>query len=510
MGPFVNGDMSRLLFRPFRSSQTYQNLKARGEGVFHVTDDVLLLARAALGPVEPAPNVFPASKINGQILKDACRFFEFRILSIDDREERTRIEAEVVHGGHLREFFGFNRAKHAVVEAAILATRTAFLPLAEIKADFKKLAAIVDKTGGDEERQAFAFLREYIRQQESGGRRQEPETGASSSVIRVRTSSRLHFGLLSLGLKEGEPDLGHEHALTRRFGGVGLMVREPGIMLEVRPATHWSAEGPLAERALAFARRFAENTDVPPHLLVIHRAAPEHMGLGTGTQLGLAVAAVLARACADTSRDVIDLARRVERGARSGLGIHGFARGGFLVDGGKGNGSSIAPLVARADFPADWRVVLIVPPWKQGLHGQAERLAFEHSLQQRGIARMREERLCRLVLLGMLPALVERDFRAFSDALFEFNFEAGVAFAPVQGGVYSQPSVKELIYWLKDQGIRGVGQSSWGPAVFAVMESEESARCLAELLRQRIAPECVLCTPPTTPAPKCGARRETC
>jgi hypothetical protein len=162
MGPHVDEGMQSFWLRPFRTSQTYRNLQAHGEGVLHVTDDVLLLAQAALGPVEPAPPLTPAGAVRGFILSRACRFYEFRVLSVDDREERSRIEAGVVRAGRLRDFFGFNRAKHAVVEAAILATRTAFLPLADIEAEYRKLAVIVDKTGGPQERQAFDVLRAHL------------------------------------------------------------------------------------------------------------------------------------------------------------------------------------------------------------------------------------------------------------------------------------------------------------------------------------------------------------
>jgi hypothetical protein len=162
MGPLVDETMQRFVLRPFPTAQTFQNLRAHGEGVLHVTDDVLLLARAAIGPVEPLPELMPAGKIRGQVLRDSCRYYEFRVLGIDDREERVRIEAEVVHTGRLRDFFGFNRAKHAVVEAAILATRTSFLPLEEIEAEFRKLGTIVAKTGGKGEQEAFAVLREHL------------------------------------------------------------------------------------------------------------------------------------------------------------------------------------------------------------------------------------------------------------------------------------------------------------------------------------------------------------
>src|SRR5262245_24806489 len=162
MGPAVDESMQRFVLRPFRTAQTYQNLRRHGEGVLHVTDDVSLLARAALGAVVPQPPLLPAEHVRGWILGDACRYYEFRVDAMDDREERVRIDAEVVHSARLRDFFGFNRAKHAVVEAAILATRTDFLPLDQIEAEFAKLAVLVGKTGGQQEKDAFAFLQAHV------------------------------------------------------------------------------------------------------------------------------------------------------------------------------------------------------------------------------------------------------------------------------------------------------------------------------------------------------------
>lgn len=162
MGPQVAPAMTRFVLRPYRTARTYQNLKAHGEGVLHVTDDVWLLARAAVGPVEPPPAVFPPARVRGHVLSDACRYYEFRAVGWDESAERVRIEAEVVHAGRLRDFFGFNRAKHAVVEAAILATRTTFLSAEHIAAEFQRLAVLVDKTGGDQERKAFSFLEAYV------------------------------------------------------------------------------------------------------------------------------------------------------------------------------------------------------------------------------------------------------------------------------------------------------------------------------------------------------------
>jgi hypothetical protein len=158
MGPRVDVGMKRLLLRPFNTSTTYQNLRTHGEGVFHVTDDVLLLARTALGVLAPMPPLIPAKKVRGHVLTDACRSYEFRVASIDDREERVNIDVEIVHHETQRDFFGFNRAKHAVLEAAILMTRVHILPVSDIEAEFRKLAVIVQKTGGEQEHAAFDFL----------------------------------------------------------------------------------------------------------------------------------------------------------------------------------------------------------------------------------------------------------------------------------------------------------------------------------------------------------------
>lgn len=162
MGPCVDAAMRYFILRPYRTTQTYQNLCQHLEGVLHVTDDVLLLARAAVGDTEPPPETFPATIVRGQVLRDACRYYEFRVVRIDDRRERSELQAEVVHMDRLRDFFGFNRAKHAVVEAAILATRLEFLPADEIQGEYRRLAVLVEKTGGERERQAFAFLEDHV------------------------------------------------------------------------------------------------------------------------------------------------------------------------------------------------------------------------------------------------------------------------------------------------------------------------------------------------------------
>lgn len=164
MGPMVDEAMSRLTLRPFTTSTTYQNLKATGQGVFHVTDDALMIARGAIGRLRAGADapVRRAEVVRGVVLAGACRYYEFRVVELDDSAERTRIEAEVVHVGRLREFFGFHRARHAVIEAAILATRLHLTGAAPVLEEFARLQVPVDKTGGAAERQAMAELREYV------------------------------------------------------------------------------------------------------------------------------------------------------------------------------------------------------------------------------------------------------------------------------------------------------------------------------------------------------------
>jgi hypothetical protein len=161
MGPRVEPSMRRFVLRPYRTATTFRNLKARGEGVLHVTDDVLLLAQSAIGAAV-AVATRPADAVTGRILVDACRYYEFRVTALDDRADRATITAETVAEGRLRDFFGLNRGKHAVVEAAILATRIALLPLGEILAEYRRLAVLVEKTGGRSEHEAFTLLSTYV------------------------------------------------------------------------------------------------------------------------------------------------------------------------------------------------------------------------------------------------------------------------------------------------------------------------------------------------------------
>jgi hypothetical protein len=161
MGPVVDEGLTRFRLRPFQTSTTFRNLQAHPEGVIHVVDDVLLIARGAIGALAEPPTR-PAEVVRGRVLQDACRSFEFRVVSCDASQPRSEIAVEIVHTATHRDFWGFNRAKHAVLEAAILATRLHLLPAEEIQAEFRRLEAPVEKTAGPRELEAFALLQEYV------------------------------------------------------------------------------------------------------------------------------------------------------------------------------------------------------------------------------------------------------------------------------------------------------------------------------------------------------------
>ena len=166
MGPIVDPSMKQMIFRPFKSSTTYRNLKATGEGVFHITDDALLIARAAMrrALTGTALDLRPATVIRGLVMGTSCRYHELRVVEIDDQDERTMIVAQTVHSERLRDFVGFHRARHAVLEAAILATRTHLTGPAYVLGQYDQLRIMVDKTGTDIEQKAMDELTEFVKE----------------------------------------------------------------------------------------------------------------------------------------------------------------------------------------------------------------------------------------------------------------------------------------------------------------------------------------------------------
>ncbi len=157
----VEWDEERIVLKPFLETTTFRNVSAAGAAVVNLTDDAMLFAQGAIS--SPSYPAFPAEVVRGVVLEAACSWRELEVVSVDDTPPRSRIEARVVHRGFRREFVGFNRARHAVLEAAILATRTHLLPAEQIRAEFEKLRVIVDKTAGPRERDAMALLTGYVR-----------------------------------------------------------------------------------------------------------------------------------------------------------------------------------------------------------------------------------------------------------------------------------------------------------------------------------------------------------
>ena len=328
-------------------------------------------------------------------------------------------------------------------------------------------------------------------------------SGRSPSVVEIRTPTRLHIGMFSFG-----------NPAIRSFGGVGLMVDRPQIQLRMRKANQFTSRGPLAERALGFARQAAGAWNLPPEagceidVIAVPRA---HVGLGSGTQLALAVAAGVRhlhqtpagdepdefevhpseRDWFFDTRESLDLARAVGRGRRSCVGIHGFSRGGLIVEAGRPEAMvedtktialgkeepQFSPLVARVRLPSAWRCLVIVQRDSIGLHGEAEKAAFASLPPVPGeIA----AELARLALLDILPAAVEGDFEMFSDAVHRYGAVAGRPFEQASARLPHAATTCQLIELLGELGIRGVAQSSWGPAVMACCESIDQAGRIIE------------------------------
>jgi beta-RFAP synthase len=276
--------------------------------------------------------------------------------------------------------------------------------------------------------------------------------------VQLETPSRLHFGLLGWG-----PEL------RRQYGGVGLMIRSPDIAVSAETAARWQFEGVLAERvaqiaAMIEARLLATGIRARPCRISVVRAPLEHVGLGVGTQLSLAVGRAILEAAGDFDVDAERLARLTGRGLRSGIGLHGFLHGGLIVDGGRKGETDVPPLLVRMPFPDDWSVLLVQPEGLRGLHGRDESRAFA-SLP--ATAERVTDRMCRIVLTYLLPAVVEHDLASFGSALGDLQALVGSLFAPAQGGAYSAAQADSMALELRRMDFVGIGQSSWGPSLYA-------------------------------------------
>lgn len=299
-------------------------------------------------------------------------------------------------------------------------------------------------------------------------------TRASSSVggqvieVSVEAPPRLHLGFFDLN-----------GGLGRKFGSLGLTLDGLYTQISGHVANATSCVGPQSDRALALVSRTCELLDISGGFaLEIHGAIPSHAGLGSGTQLALAVGTIVAR-LAGVEVSAREIAHLLDRGARSGIGVGGFEQGGFIVDGGRGPSDAPPPTISRLPFPTAWRVILILDHACQGLHGKAESAAFK---ELPPFPEAQAERLCREVLMRALPALAEADLNTFGAAITDLQNTIGDYFAPAQGGRYTSARVAAVLAQLARSGVACLGQSSWGPTGFAVVESESQARAWVETL----------------------------
>lgn len=290
--------------------------------------------------------------------------------------------------------------------------------------------------------------------------------------IVVTAPARLHFGMLD------PAGVG-----ARRFGGFGVGIESPRVVAAVGATGSGAPDelivsGRQVERATAFAERARSRLGISGGVeLNVLEAIPPHMGLGSGTKLGLAIARGLA-GLAGISAGPEELALASGRGARSSVGAWTFAGPGLVVEAGVPDGDEISPLVARIEMPERWRCVLALPSGDEGLSGVAEERFFVH-LRESAPA---EPRVSRLLLTELLPGLLAGDIVEFGAALTEIQREMGSIFAAQQGGVF-HPSAAPVIDALHELGVRAVGQSSWGPAVYGIVDDPDLATDVAQRLR---------------------------
>lgn len=293
--------------------------------------------------------------------------------------------------------------------------------------------------------------------------------------VRVESAARLHMGFIDL-----------HGGLGRKFGSIGAGLKKPRLVLEARPADTLQIDGLDCERVESFARCFYAHyapklgQPLQAHLRVTEEIPP-HVGLGSGTQLALAVATALVQLY-NLEVDVPELAAVMGRGRRSGIGVGAFQQGGFLVDGGRAADSEYpSPVIIRRSFPADWLFVVVTPETRPGLSGEIEDRAFADMLRP---SAEKAGQISRLLVMKMLPALAEMNIVNFGAALTEIQRLVGDCFTQAQGGRYATDLSAELVAYMLAQGALGAGQSSWGPTVYGLVRGEEAALALEESLRR--------------------------
>jgi len=286
--------------------------------------------------------------------------------------------------------------------------------------------------------------------------------------VTVKTPARLHLGLIDLN-----GDLG------RMFGGLGVGIDRPNVIVETQFAQAFLVTGQEVELAKVLATRFLSTYNLQSNVHVhVVETIPAHVGLGSGTQLSLAIAVALAKLF-NVKASIPELAVVMGRAKRTSVGTTIFQRGGFVVDGGKNiKKQTFPPLIYRQPFPKEWRFVVAIPNQNKGLANSEENHAFSK------LTKMPADdvaQICRLTMLKLLPALAEHDIESFGDALTKIQILTGNYFAQAQGGTYSSPASAECIEFMKQTGAYGVGQSSWGPALYAIVKQVQAKSILAKV-----------------------------
>ena len=289
--------------------------------------------------------------------------------------------------------------------------------------------------------------------------------------VQVATTARLHLGFLDLN-----------GGLGRRFGSIGLSIDAFETSVKIVAGGKFQTLGYERERSAALALRVVERLGLDPSgTLTVASAIPAHSGLGSGTQLALAIASGLRR-LHGLGVDAVEDARILHRGRRSGAGAALFERGGLVLDVGRGPHTDVPPVVTHLSFPEGWRIVLIIDPAVEGVHGDDERRAFA---QLPPLAAECAGEICRRTLMQILPGVAERDLDAFGEGVAAIQAMLGDHFAPAQGGGrFTSAAVGRVAERLRAHGARGVGQSSWGPTAFAFAADPGEAEFLASRARE--------------------------
>ncbi|MFA7350988.1 MAG: beta-ribofuranosylaminobenzene 5'-phosphate synthase family protein [Methylotenera sp.] len=304
------------------------------------------------------------------------------------------------------------------------------------------------------------------------------------SSITLQSSARLHMGFFDL-----------HGGLGRKFGSIGLSLEEPKLVIEARATEALDVFGgaTVPTAVISKAKSITQQLFARLHLehsveLNILQSIPEHAGLGSGTQLALAIGAAVSQLYG-LNLTTAKIAELTGRGGRSGIGIGAFDYGGVLIDGGRasitGNATmTTPPLLARYDFSEDWRILLIIDTSQPGIHGEQEKMAFT---QLPVFPENLAAHLCRHVLMQAMPALVERDLTAFGHSIQALQAHVGDYFAPAQGGRYASKLVGEVLQHLGAIGAPCFGQSSWGPTGFAIFENANEAETQMQQLKEKFS-----------------------